>query len=97
MVLDWLKKLSVLRPGTRLLGSARAETHLMEKCVEQVERNRRKALDRAERRAAAHRKGGRAISDWSEIDRYADDHFYRRKLEECYAKARPISRAMGRP
>jgi hypothetical protein len=91
--LDFLRGLST---PSSLASSSIKEISMTNKCVEAVERKREKALKRAEKRRRFE-KLGKAISDWSEDDRYADDDFYKEKLAECYERNRPIKRAIGLP
>jgi hypothetical protein len=91
--LDFLKGLST---AGSLASSSAKEIRMIDKCVEAVERKREKALKRAGKRRQFEKRG-KAISDWSEDDRYADDDFYKEKLAECYERNRPIKRAIGLP
>ncbi len=70
----------------------------MDNCVQEIENKRKRALERAEKRNKIIDKySAPVISDWDKDDRYADDKFYNKKVEECYEQSRPVKRAMGLP
>ncbi len=98
MVTGILGKFNALRIVFFSAFSSRNEIELMKKCIQEIERKRKRALERAEKRNKIIDKyGAPVISDWEKDDRYADDKFYNKKVEECYNKSRPVKRAMGLP
>lgn len=98
MALEALKSLLQINNIFRLLSSTRNELGTMDNCIQKIETKRKRALERAEKRNKIIDKcGAPVISDWEKDDRYADDKFYNKKVEECYEKSRPVKRAMGLP
>ncbi len=72
-----------------------SEIELEKRCADDIMKKRKLALKRARERAKYSKKGP-IISDWDpEIDPYANDEFFKRKLEECHRANSLVRRAMG--
>ena len=63
-------------------GAFRQQVAELNKCVEEVEEKRQKAI----RKFSRFKKGKSYIYPREDEDKYADDNYYRRRLEECYRK-----------
>ncbi len=66
-----------------------AETN---KCLTEIGKKRENALRRKNQR---DRQGRPTLINWEKDDRYADDRFYQKKLEECYDRHSSVRKTMA--
>ena len=66
-----------------------AETN---KCLSEIKTKRERAL---RRKNQVDSRGRPTLINWEEDDRYADDRFYQKKLEECYDRHSSVRKTMA--
>ena len=87
MVYEILKSLIKLyaRSPFSIPRAIMGQVEELNKCVQDVEEKRKKALEKQKINKPSKWKGP-YITSWEPDDRYADDNFYVRELERCYRK-----------
>ena len=97
MALKRLAELGKMAKGLKgahsLLEASKREKEALNECIRKIEEKRAKAMGKFKN----DKRDRATIHSWSEDDMYADDNFYRRRLEECYRMHRKLERAMGIP
>ena len=74
-------------------GSAAAqELSETNRCLVEIGKKRERALRRKNQVDA---QGRPTLINWEENNRYADDRFYQRKLEECYDCSSKVRKTMA--
>ena len=92
-----LTKLGKLARGgaSAILYAFHGEKKELKKCLDEVGEKRKQALAKRKRDAELVRKHRTIITSWTEDDRYADDRFYQKKLQECHDRYTKSKYAMG--
>ena len=81
MVSGLMKAGNTLKNVLSMAALETGEMQLLNRCLREVGEKRQKALEKKRRNDARARN---YITTWAEDDRYANDLFYQKKLEECY-------------
>lgn len=69
------------------------EAEDLNRCLAEVGKKRANALRRKNQRDA---QGRPTLINWEEDDRYADDKFYQKKLQECYDQYTRLNKTFQR-
>ncbi len=85
------KAFSVGRPLRGLSDAYDQEPFELNRCLKDVGEKRQKAQAKFER----DKHLGTHFTVFEEFDKYLDDRFYQKKLQECYDRYTKVKRAMG--
>jgi len=87
-----LLKRVLMMAGSPVKGME-SEAILLNKCLQEIDGKRKRALEKLER----NRTLGTHLTTYTDDDRYADNKFYQKKLQECYDRNSKVRKALGLP